>query len=273
MGNTCCNERGDGEMQALKTTKPAFIAEPPKEDTKKMVHLTNSELSPDFQQTAGQYPFQIATEAEIQAFTAHPLDYLSINKEKIRQAIAKHGFFKLAHSTDSRIPYYKAELKSLDGRIHRYFGQMDGAKKEGRGQLHFLEPQGQLVVCNFSKDVAEGEGAVYFANGDYFHGTLAKNHMVQGTLYLENGNKYHGTFVNDLYEGAGTFTFFDGRTYKGQFRSGKKDGRGVFTWANSDVYDGEWKAGKQEGHGVLTQGAKRFEGQFLDGKKVKQSIA
>lgn len=266
MGNTCCNERGDGEIQAIRSTKPAIYAEPPKEDTKQVSALVKSEPSQDLHQ-------QIASEAEIQAFAAHPLEFLGLNKVKIQQTIAKHGFFKLQHSTDSRIPYYKAELKDQTGRVYRYFGQMVNSSKEGRGQLHFLEPEGQLVVSNFTNDRAEGEGAVYFANGDYFTGTLAGNHLVHGALYLENGNKYHGSFLNDLFEGAGTFYFADNRTYKGQFKGGKKEGHGVFTWPNGDVYDGEWKDGKQHGRGSFTHEGKKYEGQFFEGKKVKQSLA
>ena len=268
MGNSCCNERGDGEIQATKaTTKSATLyAETSKEDKKHMIALVKNDHSQELRH-------EIATEPEVLAFAAHPLEFLGINKQNILQAIAKHGFFKLTHSIDSRIPYYKAELRDQDGRVYRYFGQMDGSRKEGRGQLHFLDPEGQVVVSNFTKDLAEGEGAVYFANGDYFTGTLAGNHMVQGTMFLENGNKYHGTFVNDHFEGAGTFYFPDGRTYKGQFKNGKKEGRGVFTWTNGDVYDGDWKEGKQHGHGAFTQGGKRFEGQFLDGKKVRQNLS
>ena len=273
MGNTCCNERGDGESQAIKINKPAPTSAQPKEDTKQIIPLTKSELNHESQAANKGPDFEIPSTAEIEAFAAHPSSYLGIKNDKIKEAIKKHGFYKLTYSHDSRIPYFKAELITSNGKPYRYFGQMDKTSKEGRGQLYFLEEDGHLVISNFNKDMAEGEGAVYFPNGDYFVGTLAANQMAQGTLYQENGNKYYGTFANNLFHGAGTYSMLDGRMYKGQFKNGKKEGHGVFNWVNGDLYDGEWKNGKQHGFGAFTQGGKKFEGQFLEGKKIKQNFA
>ena len=73
----------------------------------------------------------------------------------------------------------------------------------------------------------------------------------KGKEYYENGElKYDGFFLNDEYDGEGTFYNQNGLIYIGQFKAGKKNGYGcVFKKTNS-------------GNGML------YEGKFVNNKVV-----
>lgn len=222
----------------------------------------NSLQTPPSKQTA-------PLDSDIQNFDKEPSSYFLLKNPAIK-AIEKYGYYKI-HGGQNDIPYRKFEGKyGKECRPFKYFGQMSGDKMEGKGQLQFTDLNGEYVVCNFKDGRADGEGAIYFANGDYFKGTIIDNSMREGTLYLENGNKYEGTFIDNMYDGQGTFTFKDGRKYKGQFKQGRKSGKGTINWVNGSSYTGDWLNGHQEGHGVFTDAkGVKHEGEFKDGKMLK----
>ena len=257
MGNSCCNDRGD-DQEVLKSTQKKEDMTPNKQENDKLTYSHNG----------GSPQNTNLLDSDIQNFDKEPNSYFNLNSEMLK-SIDKHGFYQ-CYGGDSKLAYKKYEGSAPDGRPFKYFGQMDGNKMEGKGQLQFTEPSGEFVVCSFKNGRAEGDGAIYFANGDYFKGKLQDNSMREGTLLLSNGNKYEGKFIHNMYDGQGAFTFPDGRKYKGEYKQGQKHGQGTFNWSNGSSYTGAWKNGHQHGHGkfIDTKG-EPHEGEFADGKMLK----
>ena len=268
MGNACCNERGD-EPQAQKAGFENAQGVNSPIDTKREISPMGpyEADSKSLTDRPGLTALEV-TKTDIDNFNREPNEFFRLDPQILK--IIERGNFHEIKTVDDRKHYKKIEVKSGSERPYKYFGQMDGAKKSGRGQLHFLDKNGEFIICNFVDDRAQGDGAVYFANGDYFKGKLADNQLERGVLYLNNGNKYDGPFNNNMYNGEGTFYFTDGRKYKGEYVDGKKCGKGTFTWTDGSKYVGFWKNGKQNGHGCFTDSeGKTHEGEFLDGKKIK----
>ena len=58
----------------------------------------------------------------------------------------------------------------------------------------------------------------------------------EGVEYYENGKKkYEGYFLNDEYEGNGTFYYENGDIYIGEFKKGKKNGNGIIFDSKSKI--------------------------------------
>ena len=68
----------------------------------------------------------------------------------------------------------------------------------------------------------------------------------EGIEYYENGNKkYEGNFLNDEYEGYGTFFYENGDSYIGYFKNGKKEGSGIIIGPDGNIKeDGIYKDDK-----------------------------
>ena len=92
-----------------------------------------------------------------------------------------------------------------------------------------------------------------------------------GIDYDENGRvKYKGNFLDDEYNGEGTFYYPNEDYYKGNFIKGKKSGRGCDFYKNGKIkYDGKFVNDKYEDN----EGTYHFEngeiyiGQFKNGEK------
>ena len=257
MGNSCCNDQGD-DQEVLKSAQQKEDMTPNMQENDKIVYIHNGSNAQNTN----------LLDPDIQNFDKEPNTYFNLNSE-ILKSIDKHGFYQ-CYGGNNKLPYKKYEGSAPDGRQFKYFGQMDGKKMEGKGQLQFIEKNGEFVVCTFRNGRAEGGGAIYFPNGDYFKGKLQDNLMKEGTLLLSNGSKYEGKFIENMYDGQGAFAFLDGRKYKGDFKKGQKNGQGTINWINGSSYTGEWKNGHQHGHGkfIDTKGVSH-EGEFADGKMLK----
>lgn len=122
-------------------------------------------------------------------------------------------------------------------------------KKGGKGKNQGLELD--------STPPSAGEGifihpitkAKYEGQWQRFDGVM-KRHGVG--IYTDGGATYDGHFVEDLYNGTGTYTAVDGSTYKGEWKNGLMSGHGVYSWPDGSVFEGTWENGKMEGPGVFT---------------------
>ena len=72
-----------------------------------------------------------------------------------------------------------------------------------------------------------------------------------GHLYFKNGDKYEGTLHNNLLDGIGCYIYANGNRYEGEFVNGKINGLGVFQFKNGDRYEGEFVNGKIYGDGTM----------------------
>lgn len=264
MGNFCADNRDRDEANQDENQTPLGIQ---KEDQALQPLSATHKKAPVSNLAASEK----ATPEEIEAFYAGPAGFFAVPPGSgILEAIKSNGWHQLARGDDS-IEFCKAQLTDLAGRPYLYFGQMKNGAKHGNGQVYFTDATGELVVCSFNADSADGEGVVYFADGTYFKGVLAGQQLSQGTLVVPNRYTYKGAFINNKPSGHGQQLFTDGRSYEGDFRDGVKEGKGTFKWPSGDTYTGDWLNGKQHGHGVLVKGGKSIEGDFFEGKKVKST--
>ena len=92
-------------------------------------------------------------------------------------------------------------------------------------------------------------------------------------IYTDGGATYDGQFVEDMYEGTGTFTAIDGSTYKGEWKAGVMHGQGVYTWPDGSRFEGTWENGKMEGPGVYTDMNKQtWTGTWHEGNAECQNL-
>jgi hypothetical protein len=97
--------------------------------------------------------------------------------------------------------------------------------------------------------------AKYEGQWQRFDGIIKRHGM---GIYTDGGGTYDGHFVEDLYQGQGTYTAIDGSTYKGEWKTGLMHGRGVYTWPDAALFEGTWENGKMEGPGTFTDPNKQI---------------
>ena len=69
----------------------------------------------------------------------------------------------------------------------------------------------------------------------------------EGTMYYYNGDLYVGMWHQDKRNGHGTYTWKGGAKYEGEWTNDLKNGKGVMTWEDGSKYEGEWKNGERTG--------------------------
>ena len=84
-----------------------------------------------------------------------------------------------------------------------------------------------------------------------------------GTHMTETASIYRGEWLNDQFEGQGTYTYRDGRKYVGQFSKNQRHGQGTFTWKDGASYTGGYKEDLRSGKGTFTYpNGVKFVGEF-----------
>eukprot|EP01118_Nematostelium_gracile_P011682 TRINITY_DN4180_c0_g1_i1.p1 TRINITY_DN4180_c0_g1~~TRINITY_DN4180_c0_g1_i1.p1 ORF type:complete len:369 (-),score=61.05 TRINITY_DN4180_c0_g1_i1:33-1139(-) len=90
-----------------------------------------------------------------------------------------------------------------------------------------------------------GNGSVYFSNGDEYHGQFQNSiSHGKGEYIWADGRRYIGTFQNGVHSGTGVKTYCDGTTYNGGFSEGQYHGNGRLVWPDGSSYEGEWTNGE-----------------------------
>ena len=115
----------------------------------------------------------------------------------------------------------------------KFVGQVNkNLKKEGRG---YLSDKVQYFVGYFKNDLQNGKGMQYDSkkNKVIYEGNF-KNGVRdgEGKMFFQNGDSYEGNFVNDVRQGHGVYHFKSGATWEGEFTEDKMNGEGEFTGAN-----------------------------------------
>jgi hypothetical protein len=100
-------------------------------------------------------------------------------------------------------------------------------------------------------DCKNGYGTMRYTDGVYegmwFEG---KRHGL-GKLITSNGDKYIGNFLDDRYNGRGTYYWSNGRVYDGDWISGNMCGYGKMTYADNSYYEGSFDNDKRNGFGTM----------------------
>lgn len=67
-----------------------------------------------------------------------------------------------------------------------------------------------------------------------------------------NGDIYDGNFMNDKFQGQGTFIWKNRDMHHGEFKYGLKHGKGKLLKSDGTGYEGSWKNDKEDGEGIYT---------------------
>ena len=120
-----------------------------------------------------------------------------------------------------------------------------------------------------------GTGTYVLEDGTHYHGQFGGNGVAHGygRITYPSGNSYEGDFVEDLYEGYGTYTSQEG-VYVGQFKAGRFDGQGTHVYRKGGVYVGQWQAGRYHGRGTYVYpSGKSYIGVWQQGELVNKETA
>ena len=135
--------------------------------------------------------------------------------------------------------------KTADG-LRRYRGDFVNGKFHGFGKLELLEKK-ITYKGNFRNGLKWGRGTEWNGNGDVYIGQWRNDRRNgqglqafrvsdwQEDKYTEhwlsrNTEHYQGGFLNDNFDGQGTYRWSDGVSYTGGWAANKKHGRGYFLY-------------------------------------------
>lgn len=129
-------------------------------------------------------------------------------------------------------------------------------------------------VGNFNKDLKNGNGHIYYANGAIYSGNFSRNFPTGlGKKTFADGATYDGYFKLGKPHGRGKLKVSDGSKYKGNFSDGLANGYGKKTFANKTSYTGSFKKGIASGKGSYKDSEGRvLSGIWKNGKLIKRII-
>jgi len=108
--------------------------------------------------------------------------------------------------------------------------------REGRGT--YWNGISNLYVGQWQNDLRHGHGA-------YFFGVQNWSPNKHSEQWLQNNvENYTGDFVEDLYEGYGSYRWPDGEKYVGIFYANEKHGNGTFFYTTGTRREQYWQYGR-----------------------------
>ena len=129
----------------------------------------------------------------------------------------------------------------------RYTGDFVDGEFQGKGRLEIpiSWTQREVYVGDWIAGIREGRGTHWNGKGNLYIGEWRENKRNgQGSYFFnlpewrenqhtefwlkENTENYTGEFVNDHFQGQGTYRWADGKRYIGGFFAGEKHGHGTF---------------------------------------------
>lgn len=129
------------------------------------------------------------------------------------------------------------KLTQMISRFERsyYDGNWDMGVRSGRGT--FYNGRDKLYIGEWKNDKRNGHGAYFFGLKDWTENKYSEHWLAEHT---EN---YTGDFVNDLYQGQGTYRWPDGQKYVGGFFANDKHGPGTFIYPSGTIRNQVWEYG------------------------------
>lgn len=143
-----------------------------------------------------------------------------------------NGTGTLVEETDMGLVRYTG--KFLDGRYHgfgklelidqksTYKGSFVFGQKSGRGTQ--WDKENNVYIGNWKKNRRNGMGLQAYKVEQWEEDKYTENWLSQHTEHFQ------GTFLNDNFDGDGTYRWPDGVTYTGGWAANKKHGRGYFLY-------------------------------------------
>ena len=150
----------------------------------------------------------------------------------------------------------------------KYEGDWKDDKQHGKGVEIWQD--GAKYEGNYENGHKHGFGKFEWADGSVYKGELKENNIHGVGVYeWSDGRRYEGQWKNNKMDGKGLFTWSDGRSYNGEYLNDKKHGFGIFLWPDGRKYEGNWARGKQDGRGVYITALGSREGEWKEGKRIK----
>lgn len=116
-----------------------------------------------------------------------------------------------------------------------YVGNWDMGVRSGRGT--YWNGRGNLYIGQWRKDMRHGQGSYFFGLPEW-----RENEHTEYWL-KENVENYTGNFVNDLYQGKGTYRWPGGQKYVGEFFANEKHGHGTYYYVTGTARKQVWEYG------------------------------
>jgi hypothetical protein len=208
------------------------------------MHSGSTTLSFQIVLRASVFAAALMTMAVAQAL---PLD--SVNSSECMRGDCENGKGTLELKTDFGKGMYRGEF--LNGKFHGkgrleipvsfleksiYVGDWDEGIRSGRGT--YWNGDGKLYIGQWSGDKRNGHGS-------YFFGLPRWEENEHSEYWLsQNTENYTGNFVNDHYQGEGTYRWPNGQRYEGKFFASKKHGPGTFFYATGTRRNQVWEYGR-----------------------------
>jgi len=63
---------------------------------------------------------------------------------------------------------------------------------------------------------------------------------IKGKMDYNDGASYEGEYVNDKFEGLGTYIWANGMKYEGEYKEDHMEGKGIMLFPDGRKYDGDW---------------------------------
>lgn len=127
------------------------------------------------------------------------------------------------------------QMISRTGRSY-YEGEWNMGVREGRGT--YWNGISNLYIGQWRNDLRHGQGSYFFGLTNW-----VPNRNTEAWL-RENVENYTGEFVDDLYQGSGTYRWTDGQRYVGTFYANEKHGAGTFFYATGTRREQVWEYGR-----------------------------
>ena len=116
-----------------------------------------------------------------------------------------------------------------------YAGNWENGIRSGRGS--YWNGNGNLYIGQWKDDKRHGRGAYFFNLPEWI-----ENQHTEFWL-SENFENYNGEFVDDHYQGMGTYRWPDGQKYVGEFFASNKHGPGTFYYVTGTARQQLWDYG------------------------------
>lgn len=144
----------------------------------------------------------------------------------------ENGIGTLIASTGDGLVRYRGAF--LGGRYHGfgrlelvdkkiwYKGNFKYGQRDGRGTQ--WDRENNVYIGLWRNDKRNGEGLQAYKVAGWAEDKYTENWLSQNTEH------YQGTFLNDNFDGQGTYVWPDGVSYTGGWAANKKHGRGYFLY-------------------------------------------
>lgn len=176
-----------------------------------------------------------ATENSKEPFGQKILSHYIHLSPQVLESLKKYGLYRFEFSVADLRGTEDLPVKLAKSDDMTYVGQMLGNMMHGKA--HLLTSNGDFFVCPFFEGQPRGEGAVYFANGDYFIGRLIMGDLEDGKMFYRDRTVYAGQFLNKKRHGKGVYTYSDGTKYDGYWSNDTEHGQGKL------IICGVWRNG------------------------------